>query len=318
MDWLQVELFTSTQGIEPVCAALMELGISGFSIRDAADFASFLEGKQGHWDYIDEDLMQLQDCETAVTFYLEAGPVGTGQLDQVENALARLKQLDTPREWGRLELETTTVQEESWENSWKQYWHPTPIGERLVVCPTWEPYAPQPEEVVLRLDPGAAFGSGAHQSTRLCLELLQEQLQGGEQVLDLGCGSGILGISALLLGADRNTGIDIDSVAVRVAQENASLNGVEERCIFRTGNLAQGLSEAYDLVFANIVADIILQLAPDLPRLLQPGGILITSGIIDTRSAEVEEALAEQGFSLREKRENGGWVALCYQRPAEG
>ncbi len=314
--WTQVEVFTTSQGIEPLTAALMDLGISGCSIQDAADFEEFLEGKQGRWDYIDQDLFKLRDRESSVTFYLADNNQGREQLLQVKDALARLKAQDTDGAWGRLEMVTTTVREEDWANNWKKYWAPDRIGERLVVCPTWEHWDASPGDVVLRLDPGMAFGSGSHHSTRMCLELLQEQMRGGETVLDLGCGSGILSLAALLLGAKSAQGTDIDEVAVQVARENAALNGVGHLARYEVGNLAQGITGTFDIVFANIVADIILQLVPDLPRLLNPGGMVITSGIIDSRSAEVEQALAAAGFAIAQKKEQGGWVALL-AKPAQ-
>ena len=313
--WTQVEVFTTTQGIEPLTAALMDLGISGCSIQDAADFEAFLEGKQGRWDYIDENLMSLRNQESSVTFYLADNAQGREQMAQAKEAFARLKALDTEKVWGRLELSTTPVREEDWANNWKNYWSPDRIGERLVVCPTWESWEESPGDVVLRLDPGMAFGSGAHHSTRMCLELLQEEIKGRERVLDLGCGSGILSVAALLLGASSARGTDIEEVAVQVARENAVLNGVGDLAQYSVGNLAQGITGTFDIVFANIVADIILRLVPDLPRLLNPGGVVITSGIIDARSPEVEEALAAAGFTLSQKKEQGGWVALL-ARPA--
>ena len=202
------------------------------------------------------------------------------------------------------------VEEESWQDSWKQHWKPTHVGKALVVCPSWEDYSPAPGETVLRLDPGMAFGTGTHESTRLCMELAEGVVKGGERVLDLGCGSGILAITALLLGADTALGIDIDQVAVDTCMENATLNGVEQRADFRKGNLAHGIDGQYDVIFANIIADVILELAPDIPRLLAPGGTFIASGIISERAAEVEAALDATGLRLSIKLEQGGWVAV--------
>lgn len=311
MEWTQATIYTTTQGVEPLGAALLELDAGGYTVQDAADFQAFLEGKEGHWDYIDEELLQLRDAETALTVYLPGNAQGKEQLAALRKALARLKAQDTQREWGRLECELKAVREEDWSSAWKQYYAPLRAGERLVVCPSWEQYVPSPGDVVLKLDPGMAFGTGGHDSTRLCMRLLEKYLPAGARVLDLGCGSGILAVAALLLGAEHATGVDIDEVAVRVAQENAALNGVAGRADFLCGNLADSVSGTYDLIFANIVADVILAFLPDVRRLLAPGGVFIASGIIDTREQDVLAGLPGAGLAVQSRLESGGWVGLC-------
>lgn len=311
MDWTQVDIFTTTAGIEPVGAALLELGAGGYAVQDAADFEAFLEGKTGRWDYIDESLMRLRNAETTLTVYLPGGAQGAEQLSELKAALSRLQLLDRDGAWGRLEYRLTGVREEDWENAWKQYFAPMKVGECLVVCPSWTEYVPREGEVVLRLDPGMAFGTGDHDSTRLCMRLLEGHLPEHARVLDLGCGSGILAVSALLLGASEATGVDIDEVAVRVAAENAERNGVQDRCRFFCGNLGDRVTGPFDLIFANIVADVILALLPDAGRLLASGGVLITSGIIDTREPEILAALSGYGLRVEERLTSGGWVALC-------
>lgn len=311
MDWTQVDIFTTTAGIEPVGAALLELNVGGYQVQDAADFEAFLEGKVGHWDYIDDDLMKLRDAETTLTIYLAKNRQGVEQLEALRKALNRLKAADVNGEWGRLEYALAGVREEDWSTAWKQYYHPTKVGERLVIRPSWEEYEAQPEEVVVRLDPGMAFGTGGHDSTRLCMRLLERYLPEDARVLDLGCGSGILAVAALLLGAREAAGVDIDEVAVRVANKNAAMNGVAARCTFFCGNLADRVSGKYDLIFANIVADVIISFLPDVRGLLAPGGVFITSGIIDTREPDVLAALPDAGLAVRERLEAGGWVGLC-------
>ena len=310
MTWMQIEVPTSTAGIDPLCAALQEVGVTGFVIKDPADFEQFLAGKQGKWDFVDESLMHMQDGRSSVTFYLSENEQGRLQLKQVQQALARLRQLDEKRQWGRLEAETTHIEQQSWQDSWKQFWQPTPVGEKLVVCPSWEDYNPEPGQVVVNLDPGMAFGTGTHDSTRLCMELAEKTVTGGERILDLGCGSGILAITALLLGAESALGIDIDEVAVRTAGENAGLNNVSGRAQFCKGSLTSGVEGGYDIIFANIVADVILRLIPDIPRVLAPGGAFITSGIISERADEIQAALRDCGLSVQTKLESGGWIAI--------
>ena len=311
-NWIQVDIFTSTQGLEPVGAALAEIGFPAFSIQDAADFADFLAGKNGHWDYIDDDLMRLKDAETTVTVYVPDNSQGQDALPAIREMLMRLKEWDTEQEWGRLELTLTGVREQDWAGEWKQYYKPVKAGEKLVICPSWEEYSAAAGETVLLMDPGMAFGTGAHDSTRLCLQALEQIVTAGAEVLDVGCGSGILSIAALLLGADRAVGVDIDEVAVRVAQENAVLNGVGGKTSYICGDLARDITGKYDIVCANIVADIIMRFAPDVPAFLKEDGLFLVSGIIDTRGDEVIAFVTAQGFVLRERRESGGWLALLF------
>lgn len=318
MNWTQIDIYTTTAGIEPVGAMLLELGVNGYEVRDAADFEAFLEGKPGRWDYIDEALLRLRGAETALTVYLAENGQGEETLGALRRALERLRALDTRGEWGRLEVALRTVREEDWSTAWKQYFKPVKVGERLAVCPSWEEYASAPGEVVVRIDPGMAFGTGTHDSTRLCMRLLEHYVRPCARVLDIGCGSGILAVSALLLGAGEALGVDIDETAVRVAGENAALNGVAERCRFVCGNLTDRVSGRFDLILANIVADIILELAPQVPAFLAEGGVFIASGIIDTREEEVLAELLKEGFSLLAREISRGWVALALQKKGEG
>ncbi|MCL2580686.1 MAG: 50S ribosomal protein L11 methyltransferase [Oscillospiraceae bacterium] len=310
MIWTEVEVFTSSAGVEPLCAALEAMGAAGFVIRDPADFEDFLAQKQGKWDYIDENLLSLREGESSVVFYLPDGEDGREKLSRLGAVLDRLRGLDEGGHWGSLRYQLSELEEESWQDSWKKHWKPTRVGKRLIVCPSWEEFNPAPGEVVISLDPGMAFGTGTHDSTRLCMELAEGLITGGEQILDLGCGSGILAITSLLLGGESAIGVDIDEVAIRACGENAAVNGLADRARFRKGNLADGITGQYDLIFANIVADIILQLAPDIPRLLAPGGALVTSGILAERAGEIESAFAAIGLTTRIKLESGGWAAL--------
>ena len=209
------------------------------------------------------------------------------------------------------------MREEEWSTAWKKYYHPTPLGKRLVVCPTWEEYSPAPGELVMRLDPGMAFGTGTHHTTRLCAQLLEETVAPGCRVLDLGTGSGILSIAAVLLGAREAVGVDIDPVAVRTARENAAMNGIGpdrfrplQGDLLHDPALAAEMGEGFDLIAANIVADVILALAPAFPRHLKPGGKAVCSGIILPRKEAVMAGLAAQGLEILEVREADGWCAL--------
>ena len=309
--WTQAEIETTTAGVEPVGAVLLELGLGGYMVQDAADFEEFLQGKQGRWDYIDDELMKLREAPTVLTAYIAQNAQGAENLSALRQELARLKALDTEKEWGRLSLELCGLNEADWENAWKRYYKPSKIGSRLVVCPSWEEYDPAPGEVVMQLDPGMAFGSGTHETTRLCLAALDEFNPSGRDVLDVGCGSGILSVAAMLLGAGSALGVDIDENAVRVAVENADFNRVAAK--YRCADLTSGVTGQYDIIFANIVADAIRMLSPEIPRFLSEGGVFIASGIIDTRERETTAAIEAAGLKIVRRREQNGWVCLCAQ-----
>lgn len=318
MNWTEVKIYTTTAGIDPLTGSMLDLGLQGFMIEDAQDFDEFLHDTTPHWDYVDQAVMEkMKDCETCVTIYVADNPQGMEELMQVRQILARLKAQDPDGKYGRLELEMKDVDEEDWSNAWKKYYHPVQVGEHLVVCPSWEAYDRQPDDVVLTLNPGMAFGTGTHDTTRLCMELLEKYITPQDTVLDVGCGSGILAITAALLGANKIIGCDIDEVAVKVAGENAALNGVQDRIAFHQGDLTSQVEGSFQIICANIVADVIIRLSEDAGRYLAKNGIFITSGIIDTREQDVLNALEQNGFQVIERRTSGGWVALACKAKAQ-
>lgn len=203
------------------------------------------------------------------------------------------------------------VDEEDYANAWKRYYKPLRVGKNIMIVPSWESYDQKETDIILELDPGMAFGTGTHETTRLCMEYLEELVEKDDQILDVGCGSGILAITAIKLGAKKAVGSDIDPVAVKVAKENAELNGVVSNTEWVCSDLTAGVSGKFNIVCANIVADIILQLLKILPNFLQENGHCILSGIIDIRSEEVRKALIENGYKIVSQKEEAGWVALC-------
>ena len=269
MEWAEINIYTTTAGIDSVTGILMDLGITGFVIKDAQDFEDFLENKTGNWDYIDDDLMGLKNCETTVTVYIRSDAEGAELFAAVKSALAALKSRDTDGAYGRLEYDMSNIREEDWANNWKQYFKPITIGEKLLIKPSWEAADPAEKRRILEIDPASSFGTGQHNTTRLCLELIEENLAQGEKLLDLGCGSGILGIGAVVLGSDFCTACDIDPKAPDTVMENASLNDiggdkmkVYAGDIIGDGKLRALLGTGYDIVLANIVSDVIIPLAP--------------------------------------------------------
>ena len=313
MKWLEVHIDTNHQGLEQVEAFLSGQGIDSVVIDDEGEFQDFLENNHQYWDYVDEDLMAAEKGKSRVTFYLEANEDGFSTLAQVRVALAEFKERHP--ECGSLLMTLDNLEESDWENKWKQFYKPMEIGDRLIVIPEWE-NADIGDRVPLILNPGLTFGTGSHATTRLCLKALEQRVHGGERVLDLGCGSGILSIAALKLGAAHAFACDIDDKCQDVAYENAALNGIgKDVYTVRTGDiltdsaLQAEIGGGYDVVLANIVADVIIALAPAVRPLLKPDGVFICSGIIDDRAVEVADKLRQAGLAILESNQSEGWFS---------
>ena len=316
MDWLELKIDTSHAGLDAVTEMLEQQGVTGVMIDDEADFQSFLENNRQYWDYVDDDLLAQKKGVSRVTFYLERNEDAYGTVAAVRMAMSALKK-DHP-EYAPLLLTMADVADEDWENNWKQFYKPMEIGNRLLVVPEWED-AHGGERVKLVLNPGLTFGTGNHATTRLCLQALDTHIHGGESVLDLGCGSGILSIAALRLGAAKAFACDIDEKCVDVAYENAALNGIgKDRYTVRWGDvlsdeaLRQEMGGGYDVVVANIVADVIMGLSGSVRPFLKAGGLFLCSGIIDDRAEEVLAKLKGDGWDVFEQRSSEGWFSyLC-------
>mgnify|MGYP000826429875 CR=1 FL=1 len=319
MKWLELHLDTQPAGIEPATELLSEYGIDSLMIDEEGDFKDFLENNHQYWDYVDDELMEQMHGKSRITFYLEDSAEGYNTLAQFRIGLSAFKKQHP--EYAPLILSMENVEDADWENNWKQFYKPMEIGERLIVIPDWEEADPH-GRVALRLNPGLTFGTGSHATTRLCLQALEKRVRPGMRVLDLGCGSGILSIAALLLGADSAFACDIDEKAVGVAYENAALNGVQgDRytvlCgdVLTDGDLVNRLAQStYDIVVANIVADVIIGLCPVVPRFLKQDGLFIMSGIIKERLPDVLHALEAHGFQTLSIQEGEDWRAILAKR----
>ena len=319
MEWTEVNIYTTTDGIELLCSKLEDVGIKGFAIRDSADFNEFLENKNGQWDYIDDDLMGLSECETCVTVYLPSNSQGVDMLSAIRTMLLAMKQDDTDNLYGRLEAELSSIREEDWANNWKQYFKPIRIGEKLVIKPSWEEFSDDSDRIILEIDPASSFGTGQHHTTRLCLELLEKSLEKGDRILDMGCGSGILSLGAMLLGAEDAVAVDIDENAAATAAENAAKNNIPaDKYHTYYGNilgddaLADEIDYRYDIITANIVADVLIAMKDYFVRYLRDGGTLIVSGIIEERMDEVIDALVSVGFREPVVNVREGWAAVKF------
>lgn len=318
MNWTEVTIETAKDGLDLLCAMLTDLGFKGFAIHDPDDFDELMAGKAGHWDYLEEGLTeQLTAGAPSVTVYIPENAQGVEQMAALRTFLEQLKKREDAEIFGSLELSGKNIREEDWANNWRQYFKPLCVGERLWITPTWVNEPVPAGRVALRIDPGSSFGTGQHDTTRLCLALLEGCITPESRVLDIGCGSGILSIGALLLGAQEAVAIDIEQNAAESAAENAQVNGID-LARYRTlcGNiltdtaLAETLGEGYDVVCANIVADILIAMRELFVRYMRKGGTLLLSGIIDERIDDVKNAMTEVGLHIDRVEERAGWAAI--------
>lgn len=310
MEWKEITVYTKTEALDILSGHLILHGIRGLMVEDAEDFNEFLEDTTIHWDYIEDELMALKDKETNIKFYLPDNVQGIEQYNEIIKSLPKLREENLHIDMGRLAVETGSVNEEDWSTAWKKYYHPTKIGKKLVVVPCWEDYKLNDGEVKVTLDPGMAFGTGTHETTRLCMGLLEGVVTKETKMLDIGTGSGILAITALLLGAKEAVGVDIDELSVKVAGENAELNGVREKLSLVCGDLTEKISGTFDVLCANIVADVIIRLSQDVTSFMHKGSVLLVSGIIEERADEVRAALIKAGLAIVDEAEENGWVAI--------
>ncbi len=318
MNWIRVSIYTTTEGIEPVSGRLYQLGITGLEIEDERDFKDFLENNRQYWDYVDEDLIKEKEGETKVKTYVSDDAAGRELMLAIKSTMLELKSLDENGEFGRLEIEADNMTEEDWANNWRQYFHPIAIGERIMIKPEWEELSEPTDRIVFNIEPGMSFGTGSHYTTQLCLEALEQYVKPGVKMLDLGCGSGILSIISLLLGADKAVAVDIDPNAVDTAYQNAARNGVDkEKYTVLAGNVvadadiqAEISKNKYEVVAANIVADVIIGLAPKAREYMKENGVFITSGIIEDRIDDVKEALIQNGFEIVKINQRKDWASI--------
>lgn len=316
MDFRQVDIYTTSQAVNVLVMRLSELGINGFVIHDSADFEEFLENKGSNWDYVDDDLMGLKTTPTFITAYLQDNAQGAELFTALKGVCAELTEQEHEF-YGDLCIKTDMVNEEDWANNWKQYYKPFNVGEKLIIKPSWENVPDAHGRKILEIDPASTFGTGQHHTTRLCMEKLEGVIHGGERVLDLGCGSGILSIAAMLLGTERVCMVDIFENAVKTAGENIEKNGFDKsHYTAECGNVADDealcakIGTGYDIITANIVADVIISMSGIFRGFLKPDGKIIISGIITERLDEVKAALAENNITIDNISEKEGWNAL--------
>lgn len=321
MKYIEFKVHASGQGIEQVTAMYLRMGIDQVSIDDPADMEDILNKKNEYgWDYVDDDLKKGLDREPTISIYFEDTEENREKIQQLKLQVMMLKSKELEGlfgwdvDFGRLYAEDIIVDDADWKDKWKEYFKPVRITDRLVVKPTWEEYEPNDGEKVIQIDPGMAFGTGTHETTSLCLKLMEKYLGDEPQdkeVLDVGCGSGILSIAAALLGCRSVTGVEIDEDAVRVAEENVELNGIGDRVEILQGDLTEGIESKADIIVANLMADLVMTLSKSAKEHLKDGGIFISSGILLEKKGIVSDAVKEAGFEIIEIAEDGEWCAIA-------
>ena len=312
MKWTEVLIKVDPQAVEAVTDILYGLGAQGVAIDEPVDVQKLREDDL-YWDYIDEQLLENDTEETKIMAYFSEEETNLPEkIAVIKEKIRNLTEFGLSIGSGTVEL--SNVNQEDWESAWKQYFKPVHVTDRIVVKPEWEEYSPQEGEIVIEIDPGMAFGTGTHETTSMCINQIEKNLKAGDRVIDIGSGSGILSMAAVLLGAEKATGVDLDPVAVRVALENVELNNLQDKIDILHGNLTDVIREKADIVVANIMADIILILLEDVREFIKDDGLFISSGIIQEKRAAVEARLLEKNFSIVEVETKGEWCAITAQK----
>ena len=311
MEWIEVIVHTTTEGSESVSYEMIEIGSAGTMIEDRADIPD--PGKpHGIWEIIDPKLIETMPEDVQVHGWFEDDGNGKAAVSGLHDRLEIMKS-EHP-EYGTLEIDYRTVSDEEWKDTWKKYYKPFYVTDHMVIKPTWEDFTPQAGDRVIEIDPGMAFGSGTHETTAMCIQLLQDEIKGGENVIDVGTGSGILAIAAGLLGAGSVLAVDIDRDAVRVATKNVEHNCLEQIISVREGDLLKHVKEQCDICVANIISDVIIANCASLMQHIVSGGRLICSGIVKDRTEEVRSALDKAGYEILQECHRGEWTAFLCRR----
>lgn len=312
-DWMQVKVLTTTAGADLVSEILLEAGSEGTMIEDRNDVFEN-QRPEGQWDIIDPAIADRIGEDVKVTGYYPIDENRNNVISSIASALGRLQALTPDVDLGKLEMQVQGFENEDWSESWKKSFKPIRLGNHIVICPGWLEYEKQPDDKVIEIDPGMAFGTGTHETTGMCAALIEKYVQPGQRVIDIGTGSGILAIVAAHMGAKEVLATDLDAVAVRVAAENAALNGFGDKIDCRCGDLLDVVDVSGDVVIANIIADVILMLAKPVRERIVPNGVFICSGIAIDRREDVRRALLENDYEILDEPVKGEWAAFAARK----
>lgn len=308
MKWTEIKINTRAEAIEAITEILYEFGAGGVAIEEPIDYEA-MKADNLYWDYIDSAEVPQKQGSSVSAYFSEAEQDLDTKLNEIKNKISGLSEFGIPL--GDITFEFNELDQVDWETSWKQYFKPVHITDRVVVKPHWEEYTASPKELIIHIDPGMAFGTGTHETTSMCIKAIEKQLEPADSILDIGTGSGILSIAAVLLGANAAVGVDLDPVAVEVAKENVALNGLSEKINIEHGDLVAAVNGKFEIVVANIIADAILVLLDsDVTAFVKSGGRFICSGIIEEKKDLVLEKLEQKGLIVEEINKDGEWVCI--------
>lgn len=314
MKWTEICIHTTNEAIEPISNILHESGASGVVIEDSQDLVKQHDSLYGEVYDLNPD--DYPEEGVYIKAYLPMNSFLGETVEEIKQAINNLILYDI--DLGKNHITMSEVNEQDWATAWKKYYKPVKISEKITIIPTWEDYEPvNSDEIIIELDPGMAFGTGTHPTTVLSLQALEQYVKAGDTVIDVGSGSGVLSIASILLGADSVYAYDIDDVAVKSTTINAKLNQVEDRVQVKQNNLLDGVEAEADIVVSNILAEIIVRFIDDAYKQLKPGGIFITSGIIQGKKQEVKEKMIESGFELLETNQMEDWISFVAKKPAD-
>lgn len=307
MDWIEVKASVNREAVDAVTEIFYEFGAGGVSVDEPIE--QYIENENIYWDYIDESKIDRNVESKVMAYYSTLEDDLEGKIQKIKSRIENLSEFGLTV--GSAKVETAICKQEDWENSWKQFFKPIKVTDKVVIKPQWEEYEAQADEIVIHIDPGMAFGTGSHETTSMCIEALEKNIRPKAEVLDVGTGSGVLSIASALLGAEKIVGVDLDPVAVEVAKENILLNHVEDRVEIKYGDLVKAITGKYDIVVANIIAEaILILLDSDVKSYLKPSGIFICSGIIREKEQVIQDKLSELGFNIREIERKGEWICI--------
>ena len=307
MNWNEISVSTTTLAVEIISNIFIELGSKGVMIEDPSDF--HLQGQDPlAWDYMEKEVFDFGHDDVRVIGYFSSEEDINEKISEIEKRLDYVKSLgfDT----GTLEIYKREVKQENWENEWKKYFNVQKVSDSIVIKPSWEEYTAKEGEKIIDIDPGMAFGTGTHETTRMCINAIEKYMNKGDSLIDIGCGSGILSIAAAHLGAEKVIAVDLDKLAVKVSKENVDLNGFSNTIDVRYGDLTDVIDEKADVIVANIIADIIAKLSENIADFIKDGGYFISSGIINDKKDFVISKLKENNFDIIEESNDGEWNCI--------